>query len=137
MNVRQQRKLLVCAGTLALNACEGEVSTVGEVDRELPAAEGGAGENRASGESCMPEHGRHPESSGFASTEDNIEIGASACASSICLANHFQGRTNCPYGQAAPSANEEPGAPICALPDGRARVAVAVAPQLVERRADD
>jgi hypothetical protein len=67
----------------------------------------------------------------------NVEIPSAECASSICLINHFQGRTTCPYGQAAPSGDEQAGEPICALPDGSARVAVAVEPQVVERPPED
>jgi len=137
MNSKRLLKLLVCAGALTLNGCEAEVSEVGEVDKPLPTAETGAGENRAMGEACFPDDEWMPLFSGYGLTEVSIEIPSAECASSICLIEHFRGRTTCPYGQAAPSGGEQAGDPICALPDGTARVAVAVEPQFVERRPED
>jgi len=135
MNAKQSAKLLICV--LALGGCEAEVSEVGEVDKPLPTADTGAGENRALGEACFPDDEWQPLFGNYSLSEVSLEIPSAECASSICLINHFQGRTTCPYGQAAPSSTEQSGDPICTLPDGRARVAVAVEPQVVERPPED
>jgi hypothetical protein len=135
MNAKQSAKLLICA--LGLGGCEAEVSEVGAVEKPLPTAETGAGENRAIGEACFPDDEWQPLFTSYALSEVSVEIPSAECASSICLINHFQGRTTCPYGQAAPSGEQQSGEPICALPDGSARVAVAVEPQVVERPPED
>jgi hypothetical protein len=137
MNAKRSDKLLIFASALVLSSCQAEVSEVGEVDKPLPTAETGAGENRAIGEACFPDDEWQPLFSNYALNEVSVEIPSAECASSICLINHFQGRTTCPYGQAAPSNDEQSGAPICTLSGGGSRVAVAVEPQVVERPPED
>lgn len=68
-------------------------------------------------------------------TEGELNLGRDslACASTICLGNHAQGRVGCPYGQDPYQPDERPP---CTTPDGQP-VVVPVAPQLVDRRADE
>lgn len=83
----------------------------------------------ALGEPCVASDENFRSFPGFSAKEVNIEDQATACESNICVINHFQGRTSCPYGQAA-------GAADCLVPDGSATVTAAVAPQLESRQAN-
>jgi len=90
---------------------------------------------------CAPGDERQSEFAGFASSEIAIETAAPTCGTGVCLVHHFQGRTSCPYGQTeseATSPTSKPEAQLCHTPSGTTfdeRVRVAVAPQLVGRRA--
>src|SRR5580658_121549 len=81
------------------------------------------------GDPCTPEQEYDPTFLGFAVGEVNVESKSSDCQTRLCLANHFQGRVSCPYGQlksgAAPSTqsngtlyNDPNGNPIgpCEVP---------------------
>lgn len=70
---------------------------------------------------------------GYAMTEANVETQSPACASGVCIANHFQGRVSCPYGQTP----EEASDPRCYIPGSDANVTVPVQAQLLERAAAD
>jgi hypothetical protein len=119
----------------AVSACVAEESEVGAVDRNLPVATGAT--NLPLGASCVTGDEWQPDFSAYSFQEVNTESGGPQCASSICLVHHFEGRATCPYGQAAPSDPNQLDAPPCLLPDGRARVSVAVPPQLVHRAPED
>ncbi len=56
------------------------------------------------GDPCIPEDEYEAAFAGFKVTEENIESRSFQCSTRICLVNHFQGRTTCPQGQAAPLA---------------------------------
>jgi hypothetical protein len=62
------------------------------------------------GDPCIPTDEVGQAFSGFSLNELSIETQYNACASGICLVNHFQGRVDCPLGQAAP--------PPCAVDGG-------------------
>jgi hypothetical protein len=55
------------------------------------------------GDPCIPEDEYSAGFAGFKVTEENIESRSFQCSTRICLVNHFQGRTTCPEGQAAPA----------------------------------
>jgi hypothetical protein len=80
------------------------------------------------GDPCTPEQEYDPTFLGFSVGEVNVESKSFDCQTRLCLANHFQGRVTCPYGQtkagAAPATNgsalynDTAGNPIgpCELP---------------------
>jgi hypothetical protein len=51
------------------------------------------------GDPCVPEAEYAPSFLGFAFNEVNVESKSFQCQTRLCLANHFQGRVTCPYGQ--------------------------------------
>jgi hypothetical protein len=51
------------------------------------------------GDPCVPEQEYDPTFLGFAVGEVNVESKSFDCQTRLCLANHFQGRVTCPYGQ--------------------------------------
>jgi hypothetical protein len=53
------------------------------------------------GDPCVPEAEYSQEFLGFDKAEVNIESKSFQCETRLCLANHFQGRVTCPYGQAS------------------------------------
>jgi hypothetical protein len=85
------------------------------------------------GAPCVPEDG-NPQFYGFSATDVDVETKTSACASGVCLANHFQGFLTCPYGQNA-SGEGPDGMPGCKVPGTCAPVTVEVQPQLSCRTA--
>ncbi|HLV65440.1 MAG TPA: hypothetical protein VKY73_06495 [Polyangiaceae bacterium] len=86
------------------------------------------------GDPCIPEDEYQANFSGFAVNEINTESKSFQCETRICLANHFQGRVSCPYGQTEQEA--ESGQAKCMIPGSDEPITVAVAPQYVSRRAD-
>jgi len=88
------------------------------------AALGGA----ALGDPCLPDDESSPDFAGLNVTEVNITDQFQGCASRLCVANHFQGRVSCPYGQAAADGG-------CLVPGTATPVSTPVAPQLVARQA--
>lgn len=83
---------------------------------------------------CVPPDESFAVFSGFAESEVSVYTGVEACASRLCVANHFRGRVSCPYGQTAEEALTDPQ---CFLPGSDVAVTTKVEPQLVDRRADD
>src|ERR1700684_4367926 len=64
------------------------------------------------GDPCVPEQEYDPTFLGFSAGEVNVESKSFDCETRLCLANHFQGRVTCPYGQTkagAPPALESSG----------------------------
>jgi hypothetical protein len=53
------------------------------------------------GDPCVPEQEYDPTFAGFDPGEVNVESKSFDCQTRLCLANHFQGRVTCPYGQTA------------------------------------
>jgi hypothetical protein len=51
------------------------------------------------GAPCIPSPELSTSFLGFQSEEVVIDRGNAACGAGVCLANHFQGRASCPYGQ--------------------------------------
>jgi len=51
------------------------------------------------GDPCVPEQEYDPTFAGFDPGEVNVESKSFDCETRLCLANHFQGRVTCPYGQ--------------------------------------
>jgi hypothetical protein len=53
------------------------------------------------GDPCVPEDEYRNDFSGFSIGEVNVESRSFQCATRVCLVNHFQGRSSCPYGQSS------------------------------------
>ncbi len=51
------------------------------------------------GDPCTPESEYRTDFSGFDRKEVNVEAKSFQCQTRVCLVNHFQGRTTCPYGK--------------------------------------
>lgn len=51
------------------------------------------------GDPCTPEDEYQKAFAGYKASEVNIESRSFQCETRLCLVNHFQGRTSCPYGQ--------------------------------------
>jgi hypothetical protein len=85
------------------------------------------------GDACIPSLEGSVEFPGFHALDLAVETKSPACDSGVCLANHFQGRASCPYGQ---TRDEAEGSPACFVPGSDAPIVVPVAPQLLSRPAD-
>jgi hypothetical protein len=91
---------------------------------------GGGGADAASatltgvpvGSACTPSVEGLPTFPGFTPGEVVVEDHNPACGAGVCLANHFQGLTTCPYGQDA-QGNAPAGQTPCAVPGTGQRVA--------------
>lgn len=82
------------------------------------------------GDPCTPEDEYRLDFPGYNAKEVNVESKSFQCETRVCLANHFQGRVSCKYGQ-------EAGAGNCHMPgDPKQKVSAAVDPQLANRQAD-
>jgi hypothetical protein len=53
------------------------------------------------GDPCTPDEEYVSNFAGFSAGEVNVESKSFQCRTRLCLANHFQGRVSCPYGQDA------------------------------------
>jgi len=51
------------------------------------------------GDPCTPDEEYVSNFAGFTAGEVNVESKSFQCRTRLCLANHFQGRVSCPYGQ--------------------------------------
>ena len=83
------------------------------------------------GDPCTPEDEYDVKFSGYNAKEVNVESKSFQCETRICLANHFQGRVSCKYGQDAPPAEAR-----CKTPDGNKVITVKVEAQQQKRTAD-
>ncbi len=73
------------------------------------------------GDPCIPEDEYQPTFAGYKQTEVNIESRSFQCETRLCLVNHFQGRTSCPYGQAPYTSGADPAdGRKCRIPGGSA-----------------
>ena len=91
------------------------------------------------GDPCVPEDEYRTGFGNYGVEEVNIESRSFQCETRVCLVNHFQGRVSCPYGQTADQAANGPRR--CFVPGGdendpNEQIAVPVAAQLTQRRAD-
>jgi hypothetical protein len=100
-------------------------------------------EGGALGRPCVPSDERQPFFSGYEMNEVSLEPPSDACLGNICLVNHFQGRTTCPYGQSDADAKgngTRSESELCHTGPGAnagSRVLVAVNPQLQRRPPTD
>jgi hypothetical protein len=69
------------------------------------------------GDPCTPEAEYSQAFLGFDPAEVNIESKSFQCQTRLCLANHFQGRVTCPYGQGSTGAPTPP-ATSCGTENG-------------------
>lgn len=69
------------------------------------------------GDPCTPEAEYSQSFLGFSAQEVNIESKSFQCQTRLCLANHFQGRVTCPYGQGSTGAPISP-ATSCGTENG-------------------
>jgi hypothetical protein len=53
------------------------------------------------GTPCLPAPESSASFAGFDMQEVSLEVGNAGCPGAVCLVNHFQGRTTCPFGQDA------------------------------------
>jgi hypothetical protein len=137
---------LLLLGASEMSVACGNISTTGFAGSgglNPGGAGSGSGANPI-GAPCVPGDEQFPTFSGFGLAESNIETMSPQCASKICIANHFQGRVTCPYGQTAADianlAADSPQRCRVATTNGTAgtvAVTVAVSPQLVARQAAD
>lgn len=96
------------------------------------------------GAACVLGQELDPTFAGFSASSVAFDPSSAACESGLCLANHFQGRVSCPYGQPGQMGNPtvpKPDGPggtgeRCMVPGTGQVVEVVVEPQLVERRPD-
>jgi hypothetical protein len=65
------------------------------------------------GDPCTPEAEYSQAFLGFQISEVNIETKSFQCQTRLCLANHFQGRVTCPYGQLSTGAPIAPATTCC------------------------
>jgi hypothetical protein len=85
------------------------------------------------GDPCTPEDEYGTDFSGYNVNEVNVESKSFQCETRVCLANHFQGRVSCRYGQKVPAENNV----TCHVPgDKNKPITVTVVPQLLNRQAD-
>jgi hypothetical protein len=89
------------------------------------------------GDPCIPEDEYTSTFSGFGSKEANVESRSFQCETRVCIANHFNGRVSCPYGQKLDdSGNVKEGYSRCHIPSSTDDVTVDVDPQYLNRRSD-
>jgi hypothetical protein len=74
------------------------------------------------GTACTPSEELSPSFAGFDYHEVTLDEDNAACGGGLCLVNHFQGLTTCPYGQSKNGSSPAAGASACTLPDGGALV---------------
>jgi hypothetical protein len=120
-----------CSGKSVSNTITGTVDTAAEAARV--------------GGPCSPTPlESSPSFAGYDAKEVNTVSGDPACGADICVVNHFQGLTTCPYGQTADGGPPGPGEPACTTPGTGEPVrptsgglGYAVPPQCLDRRAAD
>jgi hypothetical protein len=102
------------------------------------------------GDPCTPEAEYSQAFLGFDFQEVNVESKSFQCQTRLCLANHFQGRVTCPYGQDSNGSPIPPATSACFTPIGQAvngidpttgqvsdpKVGATVKPQCTDRTAD-
>ena len=87
------------------------------------------------GDPCTPEQEYDTTFAYFAASEVYVESKSFQCQTRLCLVNHFQGRTTCPYGQISTKTPYAP-AKACLTPGSASDVVGEVKAQCEERRAD-
>jgi hypothetical protein len=96
------------------------------------------------GSSCLPSAELSPSFAGFSLHEVTLDENNAACPNSVCLVNHFQGRTTCPYGQDMNGDPFSSNSSSCTVPGSTTAVqptdplqGKAVQPQCTDRRSAD
>lgn len=97
--------LLFAAAAALAPACKGVVAQT-----IVPIPPASVGEI---GDPCDPHDEDSPSFAGYKVAEENIASLVKDCNSGICLANHVQGRRDCPLGQAAPTPCQGPSDASC------------------------
>jgi hypothetical protein len=112
------REWLAAVALVQLAACSDDEETKGSTPEGV-------------GEPCILDTEEDPTFSGFSLLETSVgDTTADVCKSGVCLANHFQGRVSCPYGQTATQAASDPA---CFVPGSNEPITVPVDPQVTER----
>jgi hypothetical protein len=105
------------------------------------AADGSAPANPAQpkpiGTPCTPDQEVDPSYAGASYDELGVMPGATSCNGGVCVVDHFQGRTTCPYGQEADGGPVPGASSACALPGTTTPVEAAVAPWCSNRPPSD
>jgi hypothetical protein len=133
------RTVIIVLGIASLTVACSSTATTSTPDASTPSADGGDGGSAGSGAvgaACAPAAERMPTFVAFDEQTVEVDTSAADCASSVCIVNHFRGRTTCPYGQDA-SGKPPAGAQPCTLPGGATAVTGKVSPQCSDRRAAD
>ena len=99
------------AGSLALLGC-GETA---------PDAGGQGVDATSVGTACIPSQERVATFGGFNQRAVTLDENNAACPGAVCLVNHFQGLTTCPYGQDTEAHPANGGAVACSVRNRRAR----------------
>jgi hypothetical protein len=124
MKRRARMTGIALATGIAVAACGGHTGS--------PDAGGGA-----VGATCTPSVEGLPTFSGFDVASISIEENNPTCATGLCLVNHFQGLTTCPYGQDV-NGNPPAGQAACTTPGTHEPVkpapTAAVPPWCTDRR---
>ncbi len=94
------------AGSLALLGC-------GET---VPDAGGQGVDATSVGTACIPSQERVATFGGFDQRAVTLDENNAACPGAVCLVNHFQGLTTCPYGQDTEAHPANGGAVACSVP---------------------
>jgi hypothetical protein len=68
------------------------------------------------GSPCIPSLEQSASFDGFNVDDVTVEKSNAACGDAVCLVDHFQGRTTCPYGQDQNGNGPTPDAGSCTLP---------------------
>jgi hypothetical protein len=88
------------------------------------------------GAPCLSDQEEDPSYAGANADEVGVIPNAPACNGGVCVIDHFQGRTSCPYGQSADGAVPE-GAAACSIPGSDAAIRAAVLPWCSSRPPSD
>jgi hypothetical protein len=86
---------------------------------KIAAEDAGSGEASAQvpiGASCTPTDERSSTFAGFSVADIEVEVNNPTCAAGVCLINHFQGLTDCPYGQDSSGNPIPPATMACTVP---------------------
>ncbi len=93
-------------------------SACGSSGKTAPSDAGseGASAQTPIGASCTPADESSPTFAGFSVMEVDVEPNNPACGAGVCLLNHFQGLTDCPYGQDSTGKPIPPATMACTVP---------------------
>jgi hypothetical protein len=133
-------RLVLAAALVALGAVA--CGTTNSATDDGGAESGPAPSTAPIGASCTPTAEQSPSFAGFSPGEVGIDTGNPACGGAVCLVNHFQGLTTCPFGQDS-AGNPPPGAAACRTPGGQPvaphdpSTGETVQPQCADRRSSN
>jgi hypothetical protein len=80
------------------------------------------------GTPCIPPQEHDPTFQGSALAEIGVEPNAASCNGGVCVIDHFQGLSTCPYGQQADGGPVPGASSACTVPGTETPVQVAVTP---------